>query len=175
MEQSVEEMLVQDARRVGFSFARYKFVAKMFDGMNLVMEVGHGNGVYTKVVEQAVNRVDTYDLPEFDITTDTSWGPYDGVYMLDVFEHIAPELEYQMLDNLHACAPVCIIGTPSLRSQEYASARSKQQHINCKNGDDLKASLRKHWRHVFMFGMNDETLHTGYFGMTHYLLAMCVK
>ena len=92
---------------------------------------------------------------------------------MDVFEHIAEE--DRLLANLAACATVCIIGTPSLESQVHASMRSKQFHVNCKSGEELRASCLKHWRRVFMFGMNDETLHTGFLPMSHYLVALCVE
>jgi hypothetical protein len=35
--------------------------------------------------------------------------------------------------------------------------------------------LTPHFSNVFMFGMNDETLHTGYGPMCHYRLAVCTK
>ncbi len=37
--------------------ARYKFCAKMFEGMDLVLEVGCGDGFGTPVVAQAVKKV----------------------------------------------------------------------------------------------------------------------
>jgi hypothetical protein len=30
-----------------------------------------------------------------------------------------------------------------------------------------------YFRNVFLFGMNDEVLHTGYYDMCHYLWALC--
>jgi hypothetical protein len=70
---------------------------------------------------------------------------------------------------------IFIVGMPSLESQKYASAASKEGHINCKSGDDLRDLCRKYYRQVFMFGMNDEVLHTGYFPMCQYLIALCVN
>lgn len=173
-ELSFEELYEFDPKHVGFSMARYKFVAKMFAGYNRVMEVGCGNGMYQKIVKQTVKSVKGFDIPDFDITQDYVPG-CDGVYMLDVFEHIKPELESAMLENLSCCAPVCIIGTPSLESQKYASTLSLAKHVNCKTGEDLRASCKKHWKNVFMFGMNDETLHTGFLPMSHYLIALCTE
>ena len=64
---------------------------------------------------------------------------------------------------------------PSLESQEYASPQSKAGHVNCKSGNDLKKTLEKHFKNVFVFSMNDEVIHTGYYPMAHYLLALCIK
>ena len=62
---------------------------------------------------------------------------------------------------------------PSLQSQQYASPLSKIGHINCKDCPDLRALMQRYYDHVFMFSMNDEVLHTGYFPMAQYLFALC--
>jgi 2-polyprenyl-3-methyl-5-hydroxy-6-metoxy-1,4-benzoquinol methylase len=181
----ISAVLSADPKHLVFTLARYKFVAKMFSGMRSVLEVGCGNGFGAAIVAQNVGslhctdpdvsrtgRIDGIKYSDHDILSG-SIPNYDGVFCLDVFEHIADE--ETLLHNLADCAPVCIIGTPSLESQAYASADSKAHHVNCKSGEVLRACLRKHWPHVFIFGMNDETLHTGFLPMSHYLLALCVK
>ena len=62
---------------------------------------------------------------------------------------------------------------PSLESQKYASPQSKEGHINCKNGEDLKLLLEEYFNNVFLFSMNDEVLHTGYSKMAHYIIVLC--
>ena len=37
----------------------------------------------------------------------------------------------------------------------------------------MRTTLMQHWNHVFLFGMNDETLHTGFGPMCHYRFAVC--
>ena len=69
---------------------------------------------------------------------------------------------------------VLIVGIPSLESQEYASVAAAAGHINCLTGSDLRDFCRKYFNNVFMFGMNDEVLHTGFMPLCHYLFAMCV-
>ncbi|MGJ0452982.1 MAG: hypothetical protein ACR65T_07135 [Methylocystis sp.] len=34
-------------------------------------------------------------------------------------------------------------------------------------------TLRRHLQDIFMWGMKDEVLHTGYAKMTHYNIALC--
>ena len=58
--------------------------------------------------------------------------------------------------------------------QAYASALSKAGHVNCKTGPQLREALRRHWQEVFLFGMNDEVLHTGFAPMQQYRFAVCV-
>ncbi len=171
---SLQWQMNNDARHLGFTLARYKFVAKCFQTYEHVLEIGAGNGFGAQVVKQAVGWLDSVDIPEFDITKDARAG-HDGVFMLDVFEHIHKESEGAMLSNLAKCAPVCVIGTPSLESQPYASPESKRLHVNCVTHEYLRGVCLEHWRHVFMFGMNDETLHTGFGPLCHYNIALCTE
>jgi protein-L-isoaspartate O-methyltransferase len=57
---------LDDPKRLAFMMARYKFVAKMLDGLSHVLEVGCGDGFGTRVVAQAVQKVTAIDFdPEF--------------------------------------------------------------------------------------------------------------
>lgn len=109
---------------------------------------------------------------------ETQNGKFDAVYCLDVFEHIQAESEHKIVSNLKDSTHddgVVIIGIPSLESQRFASEQSKIGHVNCKSGNDFKALLQQHFRHVFLFSMNDEVVHTGFYPMAHYLFAVCAK
>jgi len=189
---------LNDPRRLAFMMARYKFVAKMLDGASHVLEVGCGDGFGTRIVAQAVQKVTAIDFdPEFiedaravavaddcqsiefcqhNILDAPLSGVFAGAYSLDVLEHIQPRDEDRFIANvtssLHADGAM-IVGTPSLESQIYASRISKLGHVNCKTQADLKQTMLRHFRNVFMFGMNDEVLHTGYGKMAHYNLALC--
>jgi 2-polyprenyl-3-methyl-5-hydroxy-6-metoxy-1,4-benzoquinol methylase len=113
-----------------------------------------------------------YKFHQHDITEKPLFG-FDAVYCLDVFEHI--KYEQLILENLILCAPVAIIGTPSLESQIYASKKSKEGHVNCKSGNDFKILLKRYYKNVFLFSMNDEVVHTGFYPMAHYLIALCIE
>jgi hypothetical protein len=95
---------------------------------------------------------------------------YDACYCLDLFEHLPDEAG--LLGKLAAVAPLCVIGTPSLESQAYASEISKREHINCVTKRGLHERMAKHWKEVIVLGMNDTTLHTGHDAMTHYLFGI---
>jgi hypothetical protein len=103
---------------------------------------------------------------------------YDGIYSLDVFEHIEKKKEDFFIKNLFKTLNkkgVLILGTPSLESQKYASKYSKIGHVNCKSQGDLKNLLKKYFPNVFAFSMNDEVIHTGYSKMSHYNFMVCCK
>ena len=184
-----------DPKRLGFILARYKFVAKMLMGKPTAIEVGCADGFGARVVAQTVGHltaidIDAESIKEAQAQNSKRWpvhfsardamaprllDVWDAVYALDVFEHIAPAREHDFILSLRQAAPVCIIGTPSLESQSYASELSKQGHVNCKSGEALRRLLEDYWKQVFMFGMNDEVLHTGFLPMSHYLFAVCVR
>jgi 2-polyprenyl-3-methyl-5-hydroxy-6-metoxy-1,4-benzoquinol methylase len=187
---------LDDPKRLAFTLSRYKFVAKMLAGCDRALEVGCGDGFGSRVVAQEGIHVTAIDFdPELlesarataderypvefrlhDVMTKPVPGRFAGAYSMDVLEHIKPEEEDIFLSN--ALAPldrdgVCIIGTPSLESQAYASKFSKMGHVNCKTQSALKETMLRHFRNVFMFSMNDEVVHTGYGKMSHYNIALC--
>ncbi len=188
----------QDPKRTLFTLARYKFVAKMFSGLDRVLEIGCADAFGTRLVQQEVGHVTAVDFDPVFIADalarmDPAWlmdcrthdmlsGPvaetFDAIYSLDVLEHIAPECEHTFMTNLVTSlvpAGVAIIGIPSLESQSYASPQSKAGHVNCKSGKVLKKFLEAYFKHIFVFSMNDEVVHTGYYPMAHYLLALCTN
>lgn len=192
----VNESWAQDPRRTLFTLARYKFVAKMLEGRERVLEVGCADAFGTRIVQQTVGQVTATDFdPVFieDVKSrmDPAWpmdarvhdmlagpvaGNFDAIFALDVLEHIEPDAESRFLGNCVKSLDrhgVAIFGMPSLESQAYASPQSKAGHVNCKTGPDFKAALERHFHSVFMFSMNDEVVHTGYHKMAHYLLAVC--
>jgi len=185
-----------DPKRLVFMLSRYKFVAKMLSGKRRVLEVGCADAFGTRLVLQEVGQVTAVDFdPVFikdaiarmddrwkftclvhDILEGPVAGTFDGVYALDVLEHIPREREETFVSNLTSSLTdygTLIIGMPSLQSQAYASAPSREGHVNCKDHTDLKDLLLRFFHNVFIFSMNDEMVHTGFYKMAHYLMAMC--
>jgi 2-polyprenyl-3-methyl-5-hydroxy-6-metoxy-1,4-benzoquinol methylase len=192
----INESWNQDPKRTLFTLARYKFVAKMLAEQDRVLEIGCADAFGTRLVQQAVNHVTAVDFdPVFieDVQNrmDPAWpldcfvhdlldgpvpGEFDAIYSLDVLEHISPDREEEFLQNaLASLKPtgVMIVGMPSLESQAYASPQSKAGHVNCKSGKDFKGLMQRYFDQVFLFSMNDEVVHTGFYPMAHYLIALC--
>lgn len=185
----------RDPQRLAFVLARYKFVARMFEGKHRVLEVGCADGFGSRIVRQRVGHLTAVDIEAKSLITanerqSRTWPvefvlhdmlkhslemfDFDAAYALDVLEHIYPQDEFRFLQSMRRSAPVVIIGMPSLESQKYASALSRAGHVNCKTGEELRASVQKLWRHTFLFSMSDEVVHTGFAPMAHYLLALGV-
>jgi 2-polyprenyl-3-methyl-5-hydroxy-6-metoxy-1,4-benzoquinol methylase len=186
-----------DPKRLAFTFARYKFVAKMLAGAKSVLEIGCGDAFASRIVLQEVEQLSVTDFdPLFiediraravenwrfaaafvhDMLSAPPPGTYDGIYALDVLEHISPADEKRFLTHMVGALAehgTVIIGMPTLESQVYASPQSKEGHVNCKSLPDLKSTMQGFFHNVFMFGMNDEVLHTGYHKMAHYIFALC--
>jgi len=186
-----------DPRRLLFALARYKFVGKMLSGKDTVLEIGCGDGFFSRLVAQEVRRLRISDVDPLliadirerpsetwamdavchDILEGPMEGDFDGVYALDVLEHIPPEREGVFMDNVKAsmCGNgVFVCGIPSMESQAHASPGSRAGHVNCKTGSDFKRLMEAHFSNVFLFSMNDEVVHTGFDKMAHYLLCLCV-
>ena len=186
-----------DPKRLIFSLSRYKFAAKLLSGKEKVLEVGCGDGWCSRIVKQEVDYLlatdfdpifiedaierKNEDLPIEYRTHDILKHPlsqkFNAAFSLDVIEHIAPEKTDIFLRNIVLSLKkpgVLLIGQPSLNSQVYASENSRIGHINCMNSDTLKEVTSKYFSEVFIFSMNDEVVHTGFYPMSHYLFALCI-
>jgi 2-polyprenyl-3-methyl-5-hydroxy-6-metoxy-1,4-benzoquinol methylase len=185
-----------DPKRLAFTFSRYKFVAKMMSGKKSVLEIGCADAFATRIVQQEVEKLTAIDFDPIFIEDvkkrmNPKWpmscfvhdmlegpppGKYQGIYALDVLEHIRPEDESIFLKNIVSSLEphgIAILGMPSLESQSYASPISRAGHVNCKTMPELKSCLELHFHNVFVFSMNDEIVHTGYHKMAQYLMALC--
>ena len=95
---------------------------------------------------------------------------------LDVIEHIPQSNEEDFVDtvcmNLKDTGFV-VIGTPNSAIFPYASPSSKSGHINNYTPERLYELWSCRFDNVFMFGMNDEVLNTGFYPMNCYVLALC--
>lgn len=189
-------MFADDPKRLCFHLARYKHTAKILEGYGRVLEVGCADGFGTRIVRQHVGELvaidaDSRSIEEAQLAHSCQWpvtfvrgslgdqtlveslGDFDAVYALDVLEHIKPDEVF--LSAMARIAPVAVIGTPSLESQQHASRLSRLGHVNCYNGAGLRERLSSFWSRVFLFTMHDEILGTSYSPMAQYLLALCVR
>jgi 2-polyprenyl-3-methyl-5-hydroxy-6-metoxy-1,4-benzoquinol methylase len=184
-----------DPKRLAFTLSRYKFVAKMLEGKQRVLEVGCSDAFASRIVAQAVGHLTAVDFdPEFiacskEIMSDR-WpirtyvhdmlqgpvvGSFNAVYSLDVLEHIPSSNEERFLTNMFKPLMhngIAIIGMPSLESQSYASSHSREGHVNCKSMPDFKRLIERFFENVLAFSMNDEVIHTGFHSMAHYLFCI---
>jgi len=186
-----------DPRHLSFLLARYKFCSKILAGKKNVLEVGCGDAFGTRLVLQTAPKVHGVDFdPLFinwaeeqykaegldatfqvlDIIKEPPYnGPFDGAYALDFIEHIKTNAERAVINNICKTLTkdaVFILGTPNITARKYAGIDSKKGHINLKSADGLKDLLGYYFKNVFIFSMNDELVHTGFYPMANYLLAV---
>lgn len=185
-----------DPQSLLFTLSRYKFVSRMFRGFDNVLEIGCGDGFYSRIVQQQVNNLTVSDHDPIFINDLASRNPpkwtlksfvfnplvdshsvkYDGIYLLDVFEHIDQDNSHHFIRNISTLLNShgsLIVGAPSLASQNYASDISRMGHVNCLSGDCFRNFFSDFFHTVNLFSMNDEVLHTGFLEMSHYYFAVC--
>lgn len=185
-----------DPQGLLFTLSRYKFVSRILKDFKNVLEIGCGDGFYSRLVQQQVKLLTITDhdpifINDIKNRNPENWnlnakvlnpllskihGEFDGIYFLDVLEHINRKEEEIFISNIiNSLTPqgTLIVGMPSLESQLYASEISKEGHINCKTGRELKSFMEKFFSNVTIFSMNDEIVHTGFWPMSHYLFAIC--
>jgi SAM-dependent methyltransferase len=188
---------VSDPRMIAFIAARYKFVSKMLQGVASALEAGCGDGFGAPIVAQSVGRLVCTDIDEetladnakrltafkniefryFDFRAARFPDDVDAAFAVDVVEHLFPGEEAAFLANLAASLTphgVALFGTPNLTADQYASEYSRLGHVNLKDQRSLCKSVAAHFHNVFLFSMNDEVVHTGFYPMAHYLWALCV-
>lgn len=182
-------------RHLLFTLSRYKFAARMLpqDQKIKVLEIGCSEGLGTVMLGENGHTILAIDADAIAIAhaqkvfkkpnlsfksgnfIGQRLGLFNAAVSLDVIEHIDQKEEDAFLDTIKRnLTPdgMCIIGTPNDAATQYASKASQIGHINMFTAERLTALLRKHFVHVFPFGMNDEMVHTGFYPMCHYLMAI---
>lgn len=187
----------KDPKHMLFTLSRYKFCAKMLSGKGSVFEAGCGDGIGVPILLQELDSYLGVDLEQvliddcrkqfphnpyakfecMDLTKESAGTTFDACVSLDVIEHIDPKDDMEFMESIHKHLKsngVCILGTPNVTSDQYASEASKAGHINLKSCEELKKLMHVFFENVFMFSMNDEVVHTGFAPMAHYLFAIGV-
>lgn len=181
--------------------ARYKFAAKMMKNRKRirVLDLGCNDGLGCALINQQCDCQEiigidfdeeaiawaqcndlgdnmTFACKDFLIDKSIAGGDRDFVVSMDVIEHIPKESEedyLQVICNNLAENGAAIIGTPNETMYPYASPWNKKAHINNYNQDRLYELCSRYFEQVFIFGMNDEVLHTGFYPMSCYIFALC--
>lgn len=105
-------------------------------------------------------------------------GQFAGVASMDCIEHVAPEDSKAFIAHIADTLPrsgIAVVGTPNEYAAHLGSAHSRLGHVNNFTPERLRADLEKEFSAVFMFGLNDSTLHVGHEHLWHYILAVCCK
>jgi len=171
----------------------YKFAARMIGGGRRVLDLGCSEGLGTWMLAKECGFARGVDLEERAVAVaKENWRdgivefvhadffrlppePFDGVVSFDVIEHFERSRAGSFLETVTANLGhdgTAVIGTPSREGQAFASAVSKEGHLHVYSSEELESLMREHFHHVFIFGANDEVVHTGFPRMVHYLVAI---
>jgi 2-polyprenyl-3-methyl-5-hydroxy-6-metoxy-1,4-benzoquinol methylase len=189
-------MALNNPRHLLFTLARYKFAARMLTPgrKHDILEFGCGEGFGTLLLAEGEHKVTAVDFDpdaityakealsssgiEFrvgDVLDSKPIGEFDTVVSLDVIEHIRQDREKDyfrtIVSNLRPDG-FAVIGTPNAAAAAYASEASKAGHVNLFTAERLAETAGEWFKNVFIFGMNDEVLHTGFYAMSHYLFVL---
>lgn len=182
-------------KNILFTLSRYKFAAKMMPQNKTIkiLELGCGDGFASLILaENGHNVVGVdFDASAIEHANKTinkknmvfkegdflgkKYGFFEAVVSFDVIEHIFPSDENAfmktIISNLKKTG-ICLIGTPNKTAAKYASKASKLGHVNLYTAERMYNMMNKYFNFVFIFGMNDEVLHTGFPSMSHYIIAL---
>ena len=186
----------EDPKGTLFTLARYKFVSKLIAGKNDVLELGCGDGWYSRIVKQNVKNLTISDIDNIfiddskkrekiwkfnylihDMSKKVTKQKFDVIYMLDVFEHIPKNKEKKFIENLINSLKqggILLSGAPSLSFQKFVK-NPDPTHVNCKSGMATKKFFEKYFQNVFNFSMNDEIVHTGFEKTANYFISLCTN
>ena len=185
--------LHNDPKRLAFVLSRYKFAARMGGRNKRILELGCSEGIGAPILAEFAESYTGIDSDGDAIcTAKQNWtagkfrfveddflaktyGSFDVIVSLDVVEHILPAGERLFFEAIHkntAKEGMAVIGTPNLASADYASSASRAGHVNMFDAERLEKAMKRYFRNVFIFGMNDEIVHTGFYPMAHYLICV---
>lgn len=190
--------MLHTPRRLLFSMSYHKFAAKLIGNGKRIFEAGCGDGVASTVLWEfaksylgvdvdgdAIDSAnDNFAASErqfrvADILSEVSFldatRSYDAVVSFDVIEHIPADLEgafFATLEGVLGSEGMCIVGTPSLESNRFASKLSRDAHINLYDAGRLAQVMGRWFRNVMIYSANDEVVHTGFSPLAHYFIGV---
>jgi len=187
--------VLHNTRHLVFALSRYKFAAKMLPGPRKpsVLELGCSEGVGTLILAERAASVTAVDFDAASVDwagkhigngkikfiagdfLGRTYGRFDAAVSIDVIEHIPRAktgLFMRTLAGNLAPGGFCVVGTPNKTADRYASPESRKGHVNTFTAERLRATFSRYFRNVFLFGMNDEVLHTGFEPKCQYLFVL---
>ena len=177
-------------------FSRFKFVSKLISKKDTLLDIGCGQGLSSIFFSDYCKYVYGVDLLSdflnhdrknikfikkdiFNLKKNNFKHNIDLITLIDFIEHFNKSQGSLILNKcsklLKKKGGTLIVGTPSVYSSKYRSKRSKIQHIHEYDGMELKDLCSKYFNRTFLFSMNDELVHTGFYKLAWFNFVICVK
>jgi 2-polyprenyl-3-methyl-5-hydroxy-6-metoxy-1,4-benzoquinol methylase len=179
--------------------ARYKFAARLIDQNDDVLDAGCGHGLGSVMLAKFCRSVTAVDIdPELiedcqvkyagvknlhfetaDLKRLDSLGrKYDAIVCMDVIEHFPQKEGREILKKFSGLLDergLLVVGTPNVRSAEFASERRKQTHEFEYDYETFRDLLKETFGRAMVFSSTDEVVSTGFSEMAWYFLGVCVR
>ncbi len=189
------QQVKHQTRHLLFVLARYKFAARLLPEARplKVLELGCNEGLGALMLIERGHQLTAVDFDDAAIDSakrafedsgidwvcddflGKTYGEHDAVVSIDVIEHIdGSEEDRYMRTVVQNLGPhgFAVIGTPNDSASQYASKASQIGHINLYGHERLSELMNRYFHQSFLFGVNDEVVHTGFYPMCHYLMAL---
>lgn len=187
-----ENLIKNNPLMVTVKFARYKFIAKLLQKSDNVLEVGCSDGVssnfffkYCKTIDaldmdldainEAKNNFKGINFMHQNALTYSTLKKYDVIVMLDFIEHFTQEDGEKLIKKYSSLLSVngmLVVGTPSKNFNKYRAEHNKIHHLHEYYPDELEQLMQKNFNRNMMFAMNDELVHTGNINLAWFMYAI---
>lgn len=190
---NISHQLRHDPGHVAMVLSRYRAAAALIGSARSVVELGCGEGFGAGILAAGRSWYRGFDNDpdalataralhptlefQYADATEAGWSPpsAEAVVALDVLEHIPPAAEgafWAVVRSMLLPDGICVIGVPSASFDHLASPASRAGHVNTQTHAQLLATMRREFRLVQTFGMQDTALHLGHPDARHYHLAV---
>ena len=176
--------------------SRFKFASKLISKKDTLLDIGCGQGLSSIFFSDYCKYVYGVDLLSdflnhdrknikfiknniFELKKNNFKRKINLITLIDFIEHFNKSQGSLILSKcsklLEKKGGTLIVGTPSVYSSKYRSKRSKIQHIHEYDGMELKDLCSKYFNRTFLFSMNDELVHTGFYKLAWFNFVVCIK
>ena len=199
---SFEEILLKNPMMATVKLARYKFVSKMLDKNDKIIDIGCGGGLstfyYSNFCKQALgididetrrNEWKTFKTKKINFICsdykDIQKINYDAncIINVDFIEHLSKKEGELFIKNCKEFLSnqknrrnkMLIIGTPSFYSKKYRAKHNLKNHKYEYKPDELYDLCSEHFSRILKFSMNDELVHTGFDKLSWFFFLICIS
>ncbi len=191
-----QKWMIENPLMTTIKFSRFKFASKLISQNDTLLDIGCGQGLSSIFFSDYCKFVYGVDLLSdflnhdrknikfikksiFNIHKKNFNRKINIITLIDFIEHFKKSDGALILSKcsklLDKKGGTLIIGTPSVYSSKYRSKRSKKQHIHEYDGMELKNLCSQYFSRTFLFSMNDELVHTGFYKLAWFNFVICIK
>ena len=185
-----KKILLTNPLMATVKLSRYKFVSKMLDKNDEILDIGCGGGISTFYFSQFFKSATGIDN---DTKRIKEWNEFKSnkikfieknakdlekinisancIINLDFIEHINKKDGIKFIQDCKNFLEkqknkrknrMLIIGTPSFYSKKYRAKHNLKHHKHEYKPDELNTICKKYFSRTLKFTMNDELVHTGF-------------